>query len=102
MTPTNPWTRIGSAVSLTMIASCAASPPPSAPPPRLALPAEATTACRLDRLPERPTLADLEAAYMARGAGLLACDAARRLAVETLEAERLLLDRWRGEPARER
>jgi hypothetical protein len=39
---------------------------------------------------------------MARGAGLLACDAARRLAVETLEAERLLLDRWRGEPARER
>jgi hypothetical protein len=32
---------------------------------------------------------------MARGAALVTCDAARRLAVETLQAERALQDRWR-------
>ncbi len=52
--------------------------------------------CRLDRLPEAPTLADLESSYMARGLALAECDAARRLAVETLLAERALQDRWRG------
>lgn len=97
MTPINLWIRTGSVASLIMIASCAASPPRSAPPPRLDLPVEATTPCRLDRLPERPTLADLEASYMARGADLVACDAARRLAVETLGAERALQERWRAE-----
>jgi len=35
-----------------------------------------------------PTLGDLETAYMARGEALVACDAARRLAVATLIAER--------------
>ena len=49
----------------------------------------------LERLPERPTLADLEAAYMARGLRLAQCEAARALAVETLLAERALQDRWR-------
>ncbi len=98
MTPTNPWIRLGSVALLTMIASCAASPPTSAPPPRLALPAAATAPCRLHRLPDRPTLADLEAGYVARGADLVACEAARRIAVETLEAERALQDRWRAEP----
>jgi hypothetical protein len=44
-----------------------------------------------------PTTADLETGYMARGEALLACDAARRLAVETFEAERALQDRWRGD-----
>lgn len=96
MTPTNRWIRSGSVVSLIMIAGCATSQPPSASPPRLTLPAEALTSCRLDRLPERPTLADLEVAYMARGAALVTCDAARRLAVETLLAERALQDRWRS------
>lgn len=98
MTPINPWIRTGSVASLIMISGCAASPPRSAPPPRLALPVEATTPCRLDRLPERPTLADLEASYMARGTDLVACDAARRLAVETLTAERALQERWRPAP----
>ena len=102
MTPITLWTRIGFTASLSMIASCAASPRPSASPPRLTLPAEAVTPCRLDRLPERPTVGDLEAAYVARGAGLVACDAARRLAVETLEAERALQDRWRTETRRNR
>ena len=105
MTPINLWIRTGSVASLIMIARCAVSPPRSAPPPRLALPAEATTPCRLDRLPDRPTLADLEASYMARGADLVACDAARRLAVETLAAEHALQERWRlasGERGRNR
>jgi hypothetical protein len=48
-------------------------------------------------LPAEPTLGDLEAAYAARGAQVVACDGARRLAVETLLAERALQDRqkWR-------
>ncbi|SFS75856.1 hypothetical protein SAMN05192570_2370 [Brevundimonas viscosa] len=96
MTPINPWIPTGSVALLIMIASCAASPPTSATPPRIALPTEATTPCRLDRLPDQPTLADLEAGYVARGAGIVACDAARRMAVETLEAERALQDRWRA------
>ncbi|RZJ41669.1 MAG: hypothetical protein EON86_09450 [Brevundimonas sp.] len=54
------------------------------------------TPCRLDLLPGAPTLADLEASYMARGAALAACDAARRLAVDTLIDERALQDRWRS------
>lgn len=78
-----------------MIASCAGSPPTSVPPPRLTLPASARSPCRLDRLPEAPTLADLETSYMARGQALAECDAARRLAVDTLQAERALQDRWR-------
>jgi hypothetical protein len=69
-------------------------PPPSAAPPRLTLPEAATTPCRLDRLPEGATLADLEASYAARGAALLLCDSSRSLAVDTLLAERALLDRW--------
>jgi hypothetical protein len=47
----------------------------------------------------------LEAAYVARGAALVLCDAARSLAVDTLTAERVLRDQqapssrmrgWRG------
>lgn len=100
MTPTNFCIRSAPLGLLLMTASCAASLPQSAAPPRLALPVEATMPCRLHRLPERPTRADLEAAYVARGAGLVACDAARQLAVETLEAERALQDRWRTETRR--
>lgn len=96
MTPLHPWIRIAPLALSAMIASCAASHPPSATPPRLTLPAAATTPCRLDRLPEAPTQADLEAAYLARGAALVACDAARGLAVDTLRAERALQDRWRA------
>lgn len=89
------WIRTAWLASLSMTASCAASPPPSVVPPRLILPQAATTPCRLDRLPEAPTEADLEAGYAARGARLVECDAARRLAVETLLQERALQDRWR-------
>ena len=97
MTPNTQWIRLAPLALLSMIASCASSPPPSAPPPRLNLPTAAATPCRLDRLPERPSLADFEAAYMARGFRLAECEAARALAVETLLAERALQDRWRAE-----
>ncbi|QDH74910.1 hypothetical protein FKQ52_04370 [Brevundimonas sp. M20] len=50
--------------------------------------------CRLDRLPDAPTISDLEASYMARGLALAECDAARALAVETLLSERALRDAW--------
>ena len=87
--PTFPWRPIGCAVLMTMTASCAGTRPLSVPEPvRLSLPVEATRPCRLVTLGPAPTLADLEAAYMARGEALVACDAARRLAVITLMAER--------------
>lgn len=44
-------------------------------------------------LPDPATLGDLEALYVRRGAALAACDGARRLAVETHEAEHALEDR---------
>lgn len=95
MTPISLSTRIAPLVCALMTASCAASPPMSVVPPRLILPPAALSPCRLDRLPAAPTLADLETSYMARGLALAECDAARRLAIETLEAERALQDRWR-------
>jgi len=97
MTPLQRWIRIAPLALSSMIASCAASLPPSAPPPRLTLPTATTTPCRLDRLPDAPTEADLEAGYLARGAALVACDAARGLAVDTLIRERALQDRWRAQ-----
>jgi hypothetical protein len=66
-------------------------------PPRLALPEAAAAPCALAVLPDAPSWADLETAYLRRGAQIVACDAARRLAVETLTAERAMQDRLRGE-----
>lgn len=105
MTPRPCWTPLVSLACASMIVSCATPAPRSAPPPRLILPPAATTPCRLDRLGETATLADLEAAYVARGAALVLCDAARSLVVDTLTAERALRDQqapssrmrgWRG------
>lgn len=95
MTPLFHWTPLAPLVCASMIAGCAISPPPSVPPPRLNLPEAATRPCRLDRLPEPATQADLEASYARRGEALVLCDAARTLAVESLLAERALQDRWR-------
>ena len=73
----------------TMPVSCAGSRPTSSvAPPRLTLPEMSGRPCELHRLPAAPTLGDLEAGYMTRGRQIAACDAARRLAVETLRAER--------------
>jgi hypothetical protein len=79
-----------------MTSACAGRPPVSpVAPPRLQLPTAAASPCRLPRLGPSATLADLELTYARRGEALVACDAARRLAVETLEAERALQDEWR-------
>lgn len=91
------WIRLALFVSPGMIASCAVLPPPSAEPPRLILPQAAATPCVLERLPEAPTQADLEVAYVERGVRLVACEGARALAVDTLLAERALQDQWRRE-----
>lgn len=97
MTPLLRWIRIVPLASLAMIASCAASLPPSASPPRLNLPTAATTPCVLPVLPEAPSRADLDVAYAERGGRLVACESARRLAVETLLAERAIQDQWQAE-----
>lgn len=91
------WTRIVLLGSSSMTASCAASLPLSADPPRLTLPPVAETPCVLERLSGTQTQADLEVAYIQRGARLVECETARALAVETLIAERALQDRWRNE-----
>lgn len=76
------------------ISSCA-TPQISTAAPRLVLAEEARRPCELHRLPERATEADLEIGYATRGAQIVACDAARRLAVETLDAEHALEDEAR-------
>lgn len=76
-----------------MIAACATSPRPVAPP-RLTLPDAATQPCALAVLPPNPTQADLDAAYATRGAQIVNCDGARQLAVETQRAEHQLIDEW--------
>lgn len=89
MMPTNPWRLIGCAAFMTMTAACANTPPTSAPLRiQLTLPAEAMEPCRLPTLGGSDTIGALEEAYLARGEALVACDAARRLAVVTLLAER--------------
>lgn len=86
-----------------MIASCAGSPPISTvAPPRLTLPEAATRPCGLATLSAEPTVGDLEAGYVMRGAQLVACDGARRLAVETLVAERAMQDAQPAPAARKR
>lgn len=75
--------------------SCASRRPALPAAPRVAMPVEATRSCEIFRLPEAPTLADLEIGYARRGAQIAACDAARSLAVNTHEAEHKLEDRMR-------
>lgn len=102
MTPTTPWTPAALIVCALMTASCAGSRPISTvAPPRLVLPPAATRPCALAVLPAEPTAGDLDAAYVLRGAQIVACDGARRLAVETLMAERAMQDAYekrRGGP----
>ena len=90
MTPINPLKAAAPIVCAAMTASCAASPPisPVAPVRLPPLPQAATQPCALATLPSEPTVSDLDAAYLLRGAQLQACDGARRLAVDALLAER--------------
>lgn len=100
--PLNPLMRLAPLVFALMTASCVVSPAFEVAPPRLSLPTAAAEPCAIQLLPESATLADLETGYAARGTQIAACDAARRLAVETLLAERALQDRWRKEQAEPR
>ena len=77
------------------LSGCAATAAPPVAPPRLQMPSAAVEPCSLYRLPEQPTLADLEIALAARGAALVDCDGRRRLAVETARAEHDLQDQWK-------
>jgi len=88
---TNPCLQIVPLVLMTLTVACAPSRPVSAPI-RLSLPAAALTRCRLPVLPDEPTQADLEATYVERGAALIECEGARRLAIDALRAERGLDD----------
>jgi hypothetical protein len=62
------------------------------------MPAEAARPCSLYVLPSKPTEADLEIGYATRGAQIVTCDAARRLAVQTHEAEHALEERTARTP----
>ena len=91
--PTNPWRTAALIVCAVMTTNCAASPPISpVAPARLVLPEAAIRPYALATLPAEPTAGDLDAAYLLRGAQIVACDGARRLAVETLLAERAMQD----------
>ena len=68
--------------------------------PRVAMPAEAARSCSLYLLPKSPSQADLEIGYATRGAQVVACDAARALAVQTHEAEHALADQLTGRAAK--
>lgn len=97
MTPTIPWKTAALIVCTAMTTNCAASPPISpAAPAWLVLPEAAKRPCALAVLPAEPTAGDLDAAYVLRGAQIVACDAARRLVVETLLAERAMQDAQYG------
>ena len=74
-------------VCAAMTASCAnlrPAPAPSFPH----LPEMATRPCPIAILPDQPTWADVEAAYVLRGRQLVECDLARRLAVEAVANRR--------------
>lgn len=74
-----------------MIGGCANRPQILAvAPPELVLPPEVERPCDLARLTGDDSLGALEEAYMRRGPQVLACDAARAMAVEILKAERSL------------
>lgn len=83
-----------------LTASCAGSPRTlTVVAPHIEMPELAERPCRLDTLPASPTLSDLEVSYAQRGADLVACEAARKLAVDTFEAQSALAEKM-SEPVR--
>ena len=80
-----PWTLTVWLVFGLLITGCASSPRPSAP--ILTLPEAARTPCQLPRLPDSPTIADLEVTHDARGLMLAVCDGRRDLAVQSFDAQ---------------
>ena len=75
-------------VCAVMTASCANWRPAPAPRQPPSLPEVATRPCPIAILPDQPTWADVEAAYVLRGRQLVECDLARRLAVEAVAERR--------------
>ena len=70
---------------LTMSAGCANSPPLTVP--LLALPDVGREPCHLTILPDNPTQADLDAAYIARATDVAICDGKRRVNEEAFDAQ---------------
>lgn len=93
--PKHPWTLHACVGCAILISACATKPPTWPAAPRLETPAEAARPCELPRLPDRATVADLEIGFARRGAAIVACNAARQLAVDTLAAEHRLQDEAR-------
>lgn len=85
-----PWMLSAPLACALLTASCASRPLNWPAAPRVEMPAEAARPCGLHILPANPTQADLEIGYATRGAQIVACDAARRLAVQTHAAEHAL------------
>ena len=84
-------TLIGLIALVAPTANCASSSPISLDvPPRIEMPQTASAPCELYVLPPHPSQGDLDIGYATRGAQLVACDVARRLAVATFEAEHKL------------
>ena len=76
----------------TLTTACASRTPSLPVAPRIQMPQAARSPCALYCLPSAPTNADLEIGYATRGAEIVACDAARALAVQTHAAEHALED----------
>lgn len=82
-----------------LMTGCAEWTPALSGAPQVEMPPEARRSCQLSRLPADPTQADLEALAQSRGADIVACDAARRLAVQTHDDEHALEARAMAERA---
>lgn len=87
--PTRPLTLTALAVCMTLNAGCAPWLRPSAPipPPILTVPETARQSCRMPLLPASPTQGDVDALIVRSGLAIIECDAARQLAVDTLDAQ---------------
>ena len=87
-----------------LTAACVTSGPPPAPvqAPQREMPATAVSPCSLPLLPADATVADLERVFTERGVSIIACDAARQLAVDVHAAEHADEERWLAEIRRMR
>ncbi len=64
-------------------------------PPQREMPKTAIEPCQLvGRLPDDPSLADLEMGYALRGAEILSCDARRELAVQIHAGQHADQQQW--------
>lgn len=74
-----------------LTSACASSPRSlAAVAGQIEMPPAARQACDLFTLPANATQGDLDRGFVVRGAQIVACDSARRLAVETFDAQQAL------------